>query len=109
MLRRQPGPTTHLVRLDPGDGGDEYLVPPPGIVVRRIAPAGADRFADLGWEPGRSGVPLLTDALAALECETVTEHPTGDHSIVIGRVEGLRVSAIDDPLLFFAGTFRVLR
>ena len=77
--------------------------------TRRAAPAGADRFADLDWEPGRSGAPLLTDALAALECETVAEHPAGDHSIVVGRVEGLRVSAIDDPLVFFAGTCRALR
>ena len=28
--------------------------------VVRAAPAGADRFAGLDWEPGRSGVPLLT-------------------------------------------------
>jgi 3-hydroxy-9,10-secoandrosta-1,3,5(10)-triene-9,17-dione monooxygenase reductase component len=77
--------------------------------TRRAAPAGADRFADLDWETGRDGVPLLTHALAALECETVAEHPTGDHSIVVGRVDALRTSATNDPLLFYAGTFRALR
>jgi 3-hydroxy-9,10-secoandrosta-1,3,5(10)-triene-9,17-dione monooxygenase reductase component len=77
--------------------------------TRGAALAGADRFADLDWEMGRGGVPLLTDALAALECETVAEHPAGDHSIVIGRVEALRTSGIHEPLLFYAGTFRALR
>jgi 3-hydroxy-9,10-secoandrosta-1,3,5(10)-triene-9,17-dione monooxygenase reductase component len=77
--------------------------------ARRVAPAGADRFADLDWETGHGGVPLLTDALAVLECETVAEHPAGDHSIVVGRVEALRISTIDEPLLFYAGIFRALQ
>ena len=77
--------------------------------MRRAVPAGADRFVDLAWESGRGGVPLLADALAALECETVAEHPGGDHSIVVGRVDALHVSAINDPLVFFAGTFRALQ
>jgi 3-hydroxy-9,10-secoandrosta-1,3,5(10)-triene-9,17-dione monooxygenase reductase component len=77
--------------------------------ARRAALAGADRFADLDWETGRGGVPLLTDALAVLECETVAEHPAGDHSIVVGRVEALRIAAVDEPLLFYAGIFRALQ
>ena len=73
--------------------------------ARRAAPAGADRFAGLDWEPGRGGTPLLTDALAALECDIVAEHPAGDHSIVVGRVDHLSVAGIEDPLVFFAGEF----
>jgi 3-hydroxy-9,10-secoandrosta-1,3,5(10)-triene-9,17-dione monooxygenase reductase component len=71
----------------------------------RATPAGADRFAGLDWELGRSGVPLVRDALAALECEIVAEHAAGDHWIVVGRVNHLRVSQIDHPLIFFAGAF----
>jgi 3-hydroxy-9,10-secoandrosta-1,3,5(10)-triene-9,17-dione monooxygenase reductase component len=71
----------------------------------RATPAGADRFADLGWELGQGGVPLLTDALASLECEIVAEHPAGDHWIVVGRVDDLRISPVDEPLVFFAGGF----
>jgi 3-hydroxy-9,10-secoandrosta-1,3,5(10)-triene-9,17-dione monooxygenase reductase component len=77
--------------------------------VARAAPAGADRFDRLDWEPGRGGVPLLTDALASFECEIVAEHPTGDHWIVVGRIDDLRVSPINDPLVFFAGAFRVVQ
>ncbi len=75
----------------------------------RATPAGADRFAGLNWELGPRGVPLLTDALATLECETLAEHPTGDHSIVIGRVDDVRISPLTDPLVFFAGAFGALR
>ena len=76
----------------------------------RATPAGADRFADVEWESGRHGAPLFTDALATLECRIVAEHAAGDHSIVVGRVEDLRVSRVtNDPLVFFAGAFRALR
>jgi 3-hydroxy-9,10-secoandrosta-1,3,5(10)-triene-9,17-dione monooxygenase reductase component len=77
--------------------------------AKRATPAGADRFAGLDWEPGRGGVPLLTDALASLECEIVAEHPTGDHWIVVGRVDDLHVSAVDVPLVFYVGDFGTLQ
>jgi 3-hydroxy-9,10-secoandrosta-1,3,5(10)-triene-9,17-dione monooxygenase reductase component len=77
--------------------------------AERVTPAGADRFAGLDWEVGRGGVPLLTDALASMECEIVAEHPTGDHWIVVGRVDNLRIPPVKDPLVFFAGSFRALR
>jgi flavin reductase (DIM6/NTAB) family NADH-FMN oxidoreductase RutF len=77
--------------------------------AQRAAPAGADRFAGIAWEPGRGGVPLLTDALAALECEIVAEHAAGDHWIVVGLVDGLRICQSDEPLIFFGGAFNALR
>jgi 3-hydroxy-9,10-secoandrosta-1,3,5(10)-triene-9,17-dione monooxygenase reductase component len=76
--------------------------------ARRATPAGADRFAGLAWKHERGGVPLLTDALAALECEIVAEHPTGDHWIVVGQVHSVRISPNSDPLVFFAGAFGAL-
>jgi 3-hydroxy-9,10-secoandrosta-1,3,5(10)-triene-9,17-dione monooxygenase reductase component len=80
-----------------------------GRFALRATPAGADRFAGLDWEPGRRGAPLLADALASLECESVAEHPAGDHWIVVGRVEAVRMSASMDPLVFFAGAFGSVR
>jgi 3-hydroxy-9,10-secoandrosta-1,3,5(10)-triene-9,17-dione monooxygenase reductase component len=75
----------------------------------RATPAGADRFTGLSWEPGHGGVPLLTDALACLECEIVAEHSAGDHWIVVGRVDDLRIPQLGEPLVFFAGEFGGLR
>jgi 3-hydroxy-9,10-secoandrosta-1,3,5(10)-triene-9,17-dione monooxygenase reductase component len=74
----------------------------------RATPAGAHRFAGLDWEPGRLGTPLLADSLASFECYIVGEHPAGDHWIVVGRVDNLRVSSMRDPLVFYDGTFRAI-
>jgi 3-hydroxy-9,10-secoandrosta-1,3,5(10)-triene-9,17-dione monooxygenase reductase component len=77
--------------------------------AKRATPPGADRFAGLYWKPGHGGVPLLTDALACLECEIVAEHPAGDHWIVLGHVKALHTSPCRDPLVFFAGAFGALQ
>jgi len=74
----------------------------------RATPAGADRFAGLDWQPGPHGTPLLTDALATLECEIVAQHPAGDHWIVIGHVDHLHTTPNKDPLVFFGGAFSAL-
>ena len=76
--------------------------------ARRAAAPGADRFAGIDWVPGRTGVPLVADALATLECEIADVHPAGDHWIIIGRVDELSMAGRDDPLIFFAGTFGAL-
>jgi 3-hydroxy-9,10-secoandrosta-1,3,5(10)-triene-9,17-dione monooxygenase reductase component len=72
--------------------------------ARSASPPGADRFGGVDWELGPGGVPLITDALAALECDVVAEHPAGDHWIVVGQVHSVCISPLDDPLVFFAGT-----
>ena len=77
--------------------------------VARAAAPGSDRFAGVAWTPGRGGAPLLTHALASLECEIVGEHPGGDHWIVIGRVDDLHVSSTREPLIFFQGGFHGLQ
>jgi flavin reductase (DIM6/NTAB) family NADH-FMN oxidoreductase RutF len=77
--------------------------------VAHAAPPGSDRFAGVTWTPGRGGAPLLTDALACLECEIVAEHPGGDHWIVVGRVDELHLSQAGEPLIFFAGGFHGLQ
>ena len=77
--------------------------------ARRATRACADRFAGLDWELASGGVPLLTDALATLECEIVAEHPAGDHWIVVGRVDDLRIPPIKHALIFFAGAFGALK
>jgi 3-hydroxy-9,10-secoandrosta-1,3,5(10)-triene-9,17-dione monooxygenase reductase component len=77
--------------------------------ARRATPPGTDRFSGLPWQRGRGGVPLLTDALASLECQLVAEHPAGDHWIVVGRVDHLRTSPTNHPLIFYAGEFGALR
>ncbi|MDN5938816.1 MAG: flavin reductase family protein [Salinisphaera sp.] len=55
----------------------------------------------------RHGVPLLDGALVHLACSVHDTHPAGDHSLHVGRVDGLWYD-YGDPLVFFTGSFRAL-
>ena len=72
--------------------------------VRAAAPAGADRFAGLGWSRAPGGIPRLDRAIAYLECAIETEYRAGDHWIVVGRVERAETAA-GLPLLTWASSF----
>lgn len=65
-------------------------------IADRFAAAGSSedpgRFTGIGWSGGVSGVPLLTDALAAIDCEVEELIERHSHAIVIGRVLEVRVS-----------------
>jgi len=73
----------------------------------RFAGSGYDRFEGVTWRPGHTGVPLLMDALATLECARVNVVTAGDHDIVIGEV--LHADCQDgDPLVFYGSQYRAL-
>jgi 3-hydroxy-9,10-secoandrosta-1,3,5(10)-triene-9,17-dione monooxygenase reductase component len=72
--------------------------------IRERARPGADRLAGLDTEL-LDGVPVLSDALAALACALEAEHAAGDHSIVLGRVLAIRHGDARPPLVFFGGAF----
>ncbi|GGY84640.1 flavin reductase family protein [Streptomyces omiyaensis] len=69
-------------------------------------PLGPAQFTGVDWAPGpRTGAPLLSGALAWLECELSTSYDIGDHSIFVGDVVGTGRSGDTDGLLFFGGAF----
>jgi flavin reductase (DIM6/NTAB) family NADH-FMN oxidoreductase RutF len=74
----------------------------------RFARKGRDRFGDLEWHPGETGVPLLPGVLAAIECSIHQRVPSGDHDIFVGEMLSARV-AEGDPLIHFAGRYRGLK
>lgn len=57
---------------------------------------------------GAHGIALLDQSLAWLECRTYQVVPAGDHDIVIGEVESLRMGADDPALLYWHSTYRAL-
>ena len=72
----------------------------------QMASRGADKFAGVDWTPAPvTGTPLLRGTIAHLECNIHAVHEAGDHYVVIGRVLGLEVGDVDDPLLFFRGRY----
>jgi len=70
-------------------------------------PTGPAQFADVDWEPGqRTGVPMISGALAWFECEVWRQYHGGDHSIFVGRVLTAERRGDDEGLLFHYGELR---
>ena len=75
---------------------------------RRFATAESTRrFDGIGYRRGESGVLLLDDALAQLECRIVASHPTGDHTMFVGEVESATARSAR-PLLYYRGGYAQL-
>jgi flavin reductase (DIM6/NTAB) family NADH-FMN oxidoreductase RutF len=64
-----------------------------------------DRWADIAFEKGVSGAPLLSGATAAIECRPWAKYDGGDHIIFVGRVVATDVCPHTPPLLYFAGAY----
>jgi flavin reductase (DIM6/NTAB) family NADH-FMN oxidoreductase RutF len=78
-------------------------------ISRHFARRSLDKFADVSYDLGQLGVPLLDDALASLECRVVERYPGGDHTIFIGEVVAVHQKVQEKvhahPLLFFRSKY----
>lgn len=54
---------------------------------------------------GRTGVPLLRNALVSFECRVWARYPGGDHLILVGEVLELTTRPTGRPLLFHKGRY----
>lgn len=45
-----------------------------------------DKLEGIRWRPGRTGAPILEQALAYFDCQLMGRHRAGDHELVLGRV-----------------------
>ena len=71
----------------------------------RFARKGEDRFNGLGWQAGKTGVPLIPGALAHMEFSVRDRIPAGDHDIFVGEM--LHAKAFEgEPLIYFASRYR---
>lgn len=74
---------------------------------RRFSELPSGRFDGIGYTRGESGVILLDDALAHLECRRVASHEAGDHVIHVGEVERASIGQ-GGPLLYYRGGYAQL-
>ncbi len=65
-------------------------------LAMRFASRVEDRFADLSIGHGIAGVPLITGALATLECHVHKRVEAGDHYIFIGWVDAIHTNELAD-------------
>lgn len=73
-------------------------------VSRRFAASEPDQFREIGYVEGTGGAPLIHDAVAAIECKIVDLLPGGDHTIIVGEVEGTKIHE-GKPLIYFRGGY----
>ncbi|MBT3361083.1 MAG: flavin reductase family protein [Rhodospirillales bacterium] len=67
-----------------------------------------DKFDGIDYRIGENGCPILPGSLAAVQCAREGVHDTGDHWLIIGRVEALDAAQSGEPLIHFRGDYRHL-
>jgi len=79
-------------------------------ISTRFARALTDKWDGVNASTGLGGTPLLSDALAWIECRSYAKYDGGDHLIIVGEVLSLtaRSGAGTRPLVFFGGKYRQL-
>lgn len=76
-------------------------------VSRLFARQGSEKFRALAMSAGELGIPLVTGALAHLECRVTATHAAGDHTLYVGEIT--HVSARPGrPLVYQRGAYRRL-
>ena len=73
-------------------------------ISKRFATQRLDKFDGVPYRMSPLELPILTEALAHIECVTVSRHIEGDHTILVGRVEASGTAA-GEPLLYFRGQY----
>jgi flavin reductase (DIM6/NTAB) family NADH-FMN oxidoreductase RutF len=69
-----------------------------------------DRFALGNWTTAETGVPVLADALAWLDCRIHARYPAGSHTIYVGEVVASNVPLEEaPPLVYWNRGYRKLR
>jgi flavin reductase (DIM6/NTAB) family NADH-FMN oxidoreductase RutF len=65
-----------------------------------------NKIDEVEYELGVTGCPILTSALAAIECRVTGSMPAGDSTIFLGEVINARVGREGMPLTMSAAGFR---
>jgi flavin reductase (DIM6/NTAB) family NADH-FMN oxidoreductase RutF len=69
-----------------------------------------DRFAVGDWDTAVTGAPILSDALAWLDCTIHARHPAGTHTIYLGEVQASAVPRPNEaPLIYWNQGYRQLK
>lgn len=102
------GSSSHEPIARSGAFGVSILGSDQEAVSGRFAARGGDKFAGLEIRRGMTGVPLIGNALATLECRVHQQVKGGDHSIYIGEVVDTQTRE-GAPLLYFRAGYRELR
>lgn len=68
-------------------------------------PESDDRFAGIPLVTGVTGVTILADCLAWLECRVTASHAAGDHTIFVADVVSGNIVTSGQPLIYHRGCY----
>jgi flavin reductase (DIM6/NTAB) family NADH-FMN oxidoreductase RutF len=76
----------------------------------RFAKPRGEKWVGQSVLSGKTGVPLLPNAVVTFECEAFSRHDGGDHEIFVGRVVEVHENRgkLGHPLIFHGGKYRRL-
>ena len=111
-------PPLVLICIEKSASAYEALTTSPGFVVnilsaaqeqiaRRFSIVDIDRFEGVGYSRSRNGFAIIDDVLGVIECNRVSSHEGGDHTIILGEVEATRAET-GTPLLYYRGGYAQL-
>lgn len=73
-------------------------------VARQFASRGGERFGEGSFDTTPEGLPVISEALAQLECRVAHRYDVGDHQVFFGEVTACR-DRNGDGIAFNAGKF----
>ena len=91
FLKTQTGFAINIMAADQSD------------LCRRFAGKDSDRFVGVDWTFGTFGQPLITHALAHIECRPWQTYAGGDHTIFVGEVMHAQHVSERPAAAFFKG------
>jgi flavin reductase (DIM6/NTAB) family NADH-FMN oxidoreductase RutF len=71
-------------------------------------PLADPKFSRVPHRMSESGIPLISDAVAWLECDAWRSYEGGDHTIFVGQPIRGELGEQDDPLIYFDREFTEL-
>lgn len=64
-----------------------------------------ERFANVSWKEGLTGLPILDESLVSIECTVSDKILAGTHWVIIGNIEQVNCR-LGEPLLYFNSTYK---
>jgi flavin reductase (DIM6/NTAB) family NADH-FMN oxidoreductase RutF len=75
------------------------------LFAGRRGVCGVQRFADPAWREGETGVPVLTSALASIECKLAQVNEWHSHCVLFGTATSVRVGGAGEALVYRRGRY----
>lgn len=71
----------------------------------RFAGRSENKWTGVRFDTWTTGVPILADCIANLECKLAAVHDGGDHVIFVGEIVKLKSQEGGSPLVYFRGAY----